>query len=199
MLTILSEQESMRMREILRATSAPLSPLTRPPNDILDEKGEYYMSPKPTFPESRYPKTPPPHYMSPRSMDKQRQTTPSKERDSHIYYLNTPPLPSPYLPPARIDPIYEPIPGDDCYQSPKLPITFKPPEVPEIPPARKRSVSQEMILQEEVTKEEMILQEEVTKEEMSVGEFDGLRRENDHYEYMEMNSAGPVDFGSATI
>ena len=137
--------------------------------------------------------------MSPRSMDKQRQTTPSKERDSHIYYLNTPPLPSPYLPPARIDPIYEPIPGDDCYQSPKLPITFKPPEVPEIPPARKRSVSQEMILQEEVTKEEMILQEEVTKEEMSVGEFDGLRRENDHYEYMEMNSAGPVDFGSATI
>ena len=169
----------------------PLSPI----HQVSDEKTEHYMSPKP-FPAARYPQTPPPHYMSPRSdvfekPSSKQQHKPTKERDSHIYYLNTPPRTLPYLPPGQtVDPVYEPIPGadDSSYQSPTKVL---PPEVPKRPPTRKRTASRNSLA-----------------DKLSVGtstsrdSIDGATDQNqqkkteDSCDYVEMNSA---DFGSATI
>ena len=198
----------MRMREIIRASSVPtLSPL----QTNMNEKTDYYTSPNP-FPTSRYPQTPPPNYMSPRSSvlgKSQRPRTPTRERDSHIYYLNTPPRTTPTLPQRpEADHIYELLPDttESNYQTPKsayqTPRRFFPPDIPPIPATRMRTASRDSLADKLSiglsTSRNCILEEESI--EMTHEEQECQKREQQTAEegcdYVEMNS---IDFSSATI
>ena len=186
------------MREIIRASSLPaLSPL----QTNLEEKQDHYTSPKP-FPQTRYPQTPPHNYMSPRSSvlggkppplsasSSQRQF---KERDSHIYYLNTPPRTMPSLP-QEAEPVYEPLPGiEGNYQIPRR---FFPPDVPPRPLTRKRTVSRDTLATIGLsTSRDCIDETEEKRAEQQLG--DGVTTaDQEGCDYVEMNS---VDFSSATI
>ena len=174
------------MKELIRASSLPaLSPLH------LDHIDGHYTSPKPL---PRYPQTPPPNYMSPRSSvlgkpagkpSSQRLRRPTKERDSHIYYLNTPPRTTSHLPQEE-DPVYEVLPEDDGnYQTPRK---FFPPDVPPRPLSRRRSESLADRLSTGLSLSRNCLDESEKQ--------DPIELDEDGCDYVEMNS---VDFSPATL
>ena len=128
------------------------------------------------------------HYMSPRSsrlnvldkgsteyLDSKRQRqSPGPGRNSHIYYLNTPPhipLPPPPPPPSD-EAIYEPVPGFEG-----LP---HPPEVAPPPPNRPVQVERRL----------------VTGQSCDVPE---RPVDDDEDDYERMESVGSISFSSATL
>ncbi len=186
-----SKEENMRMREILRASSLPtLSPL----QTNMGEKTDHYTSPNP-FPINRYPQTPPPNYMSPRSSvlgKSQRPRTPTRERDSHIYYLNTPPRTTPSLP----DPIYELLPdtAEGNYQTPRR---FFPPDVPPMPAMRMRTASRDSLADKiTIGLSTSKKQHSIDKQEEPIEQPTCDKPVEEGCDYIEMNA---VDFSSATI
>lgn len=175
------------MKELIRASSLPaLSPLH------LDCIDGHYTSPKPL---PRYPQTPPPNYMSPRSSvlgkpSSQRLRRPTKERDSHIYYLNTPPRTTSHLPQEE-DPVYELLPEDDGnYQTPRK-FLFPPDVPPPRPLSRRRSnsLADKLSTGLSVASSRNCLDEPAEKQ-------DPVDLDDDGCDYVEMNS---VDFSPATL
>lgn len=176
-----SKEESMRMKEIIRASSVPatMSPIQIDP----DGRSEHYTIPK-SFPASRYPQTPPPNYQSPRSSmlgkppTQRRSTKLSYERDSHIYHINTPPMTTPTYP-QDMDPVYEQLPDvvEGNYQTPRR---FFPPNVPPPRPISRRRTASQDTLDRDLPK-----QEHQSKEDIDAIDQEGCA------DYVEMNS---VDF-----
>lgn len=167
------------------------------------EKSAVYMEPitHKTQYSNRFPQTPPPHYMSPHASHSSMFEKPghssthqTQQRDSHIYYLNTPPR---HIPPSLLpetDPVYEPIPADESgkqyntsprshQQKPPVPVRYN----------RGRKGHDQL----KVVEKPLKTQKQLTLEGSERQTPQDINDPDDDYEYM--NSVGPIDFSSATI
>lgn len=150
---------------------------------------------------NRFPQAPPPHYMSPCASHSsmfekpgRSSTHQTQQRDSHIYYLNTPPRQIPPSLPPETDPVYEPIPADESGEQCNIPPRShqqKPPVPVRYNRGRKGHDRPKGVEQPLNTQKQLKLEGSERQTPQYIDDPD------DDYEYMK--SVGPIDFSSATI